>query len=66
MKYRIITNGTQFRVQRKSIFGWWTVKDGGYYPQPVEFGRKEFAENWIRNDIRERTQRKIDAKWRVA
>lgn len=54
VRYRIVpTYNTEYHIQIKRFWLWWTLKDGYEYSSPREF-TKEAAERWIDNDIKRR------------
>lgn len=69
-KYRIVTNGSWFAVQRKVLWFFWVFETTRFYDprdmrdfesrQPLWFASKASAESWI-----EQTRRQAGAKWRV-
>lgn len=66
--YRVITNGTVFRVQRKIWRGWKTetrltgVPEYSYYV-PISFETVQGAKEFIREEVRDRKVRA--SKWTI-
>lgn len=53
--YRIITNGTKFRIERQGRFfrkRWHLLYDDDYVPRPLEWDSLHLAEFYLKTELR--------------
>lgn len=59
-RLRIVTNGTAYRLQRKTWFGWWRPMSNGWFP--VEADNLESAQSLLESCVK---PPKVQRPWTV-